>query len=67
MRILPWFVTMTLEVASGTLIPAARKVRPMTESGIPHVFPRKKKFTMCDIFLLISYPLYNIVQIELLK
>lgn len=35
----PWFVTMTLETASGTLVPAARNVSPITESGISIVSP----------------------------
>jgi len=30
---------MTLDTASGTLIPAARKVKPMIESGILKVSP----------------------------
>lgn len=30
---------MTLDTASGTLVPAAKKVIPMTESGIRSVWP----------------------------
>lgn len=37
----PWFVTMTLDTASGILVPAAKKVRPITESGISNVSPIK--------------------------
>jgi len=33
---------MTLETASGTLVPAARKVIPMTLSGILRVSPETK-------------------------
>ena len=36
---LPWLVTITLDVASGTLIPAARNVKPITESGMVIVSP----------------------------
>lgn len=32
---------MTLEVASGTLIPAARNVNPITESGMDIVLPER--------------------------
>lgn len=32
-------MTITLETASGTLVPAARNVRPITESGISSVSP----------------------------
>lgn len=39
----PWFVTITLETASGTLVPAAKNVRPITESGMLMVSPRRKK------------------------
>lgn len=38
---LPCFATITLETASGTLVPAARKVIPITESGIFNVSPEK--------------------------
>lgn len=34
---------MTLETASGTLVPAAKKVIPITESGIFSVSPVKRK------------------------
>jgi hypothetical protein len=30
---------MRLEKTSGTEVPTARKVRPITESGIPKVYP----------------------------
>jgi hypothetical protein len=40
---LPLFVTITLETASGMLIPAAKNVRPITESGIFRVSPAKVK------------------------
>lgn len=43
---LPCLATMTLETASGTLVPAARKVIPMTLSGILRVSP----ITANDIF-----------------
>ena len=36
---LPCLATMTLETASGTLVPAARNVIPITESGIFNVSP----------------------------
>lgn len=32
---------MTLETASGTLVPAAKNVNPITESGIFKVSPKK--------------------------
>lgn len=35
----PWLVTITLDTASGTLVPAARKVKPITESGMFNVSP----------------------------
>lgn len=35
----PCFATITLETASGTLVPAARNVIPITESGIFSVSP----------------------------
>lgn len=38
---LPCLVTITLETASGTLVPAAKKVKPITESGISNVSPEK--------------------------
>lgn len=36
---IPWFVTITLDTASGTLVPAAKNVKPITESGISNVSP----------------------------
>jgi len=39
---LPCFATITLETASGTLVPAAKKVIPITESGIRSVSPKNK-------------------------
>lgn len=36
---LPCFATITLETASGTDVPAAKKVMPITESGIRRVSP----------------------------
>lgn len=41
--IIPCFATITLDTASGTLVPAARKVMPITESGIFSVSPEEKK------------------------
>lgn len=38
-RYVPCFATITLDTASGTLVPAARKVMPITESGILSVSP----------------------------
>jgi hypothetical protein len=38
---LPCLATITLETASGTLVPAARNVIPITESGIFNVSPEK--------------------------
>lgn len=35
----PWRATITEERRSGTLVPAARKVRPMRMSGIPRAAP----------------------------
>ena len=37
----PWpcFDTMREEMTSGMLVPTARKVRPITESGMLHVYP----------------------------
>lgn len=35
----PWFVTITLEMASGKLVPAAKNVNPITESGMFIVSP----------------------------
>lgn len=40
---LPLFATITLDTASGTLVPAARNVMPITESGIFSVSPRMKQ------------------------
>jgi hypothetical protein len=40
---LPWLVTITLETASGILIPAAKNVRPITESGIFKVSPAREE------------------------
>lgn len=39
MEIIPCFATITLETASGTLVPAAKNVIPITESGIFKVSP----------------------------
>lgn len=39
----PCLATMTLETASGTLVPAAKNVIPITESGIFNVSPNYKK------------------------
>lgn len=39
---LPCLATITLETASGTLVPAARNVIPITESGIFNVSPIEK-------------------------
>jgi hypothetical protein len=41
---LPWLVTITLETASGILIPAAKNVRPITESGIFKVSPAREEY-----------------------
>jgi len=41
---IPCFATITLDTASGTLVPAARKVMPITESGIFSVSPKRTKF-----------------------
>lgn len=41
---LPFFATMTLETASGTEVPAAKKVIPITESGIINVSPIKEEY-----------------------
>jgi hypothetical protein len=38
---------MTLETASGTLVPAARKVIPMTLSGILRVSPETDRENQC--------------------
>lgn len=35
----PWLVTITLLTASGMLVPAAKNVNPMTESGMRSVSP----------------------------
>lgn len=40
--LLPCFATITLETASGTLVPAAKNVMPITESGIFNVSPREQ-------------------------
>jgi len=40
---LPWLVTIILETASGILIPAAKNVRPSTESGIFSVSPASEE------------------------
>lgn len=40
----PWLVTITLETASGTLVPAARNVSPITESGMLIVSPGNKDY-----------------------
>lgn len=44
--ILPCFVTITLETASGTLVPAARNVIPMTLSGMRNVSPEEKSLCL---------------------
>lgn len=38
--LLPCLATITLETASGTLVPAAKNVMPITESGIFNVSPK---------------------------
>lgn len=38
-KLAPCFATITLDTASGTDVPAARKVIPITESGIINVSP----------------------------
>jgi hypothetical protein len=40
---LPLLATITLETASGMLMPAAKNVRPITESGIFRVSPAREK------------------------
>lgn len=40
---LPCLATITLDTASGTLVPAARNVMPITESGIFNVSPANKR------------------------
>lgn len=55
---LPWFVTITLETASGTLVPAAKNVKPMTESGIFNVSPEKTNclyFFSSNYYLIVTY------------
>lgn len=42
-KYIPCFATITLDTASGTLVPAARKVMPITESGIFSVSPERNK------------------------
>ena len=47
-RLVPCLATMTLAIASGILVPAARKVIPITLSGIDNAYPiyvtlKKKK------------------------
>lgn len=37
---LPCLATMTLDTASGTLVPAAKNVIPITESGMFNVLPK---------------------------
>lgn len=39
---IPCLATMTLDTASGTLVPAAKNVIPITESGIFSVSPMVK-------------------------
>ena len=39
----PWFVTITLDTASGKDVPAARNVKPITESGTLAVSPGVKQ------------------------
>lgn len=38
----PWLVTITLDTASGKDVPAARNVKPITESGTLAVSPDEK-------------------------
>jgi len=45
-RKLPCLATITLETASGTLVPAAKNVIPITESGIFKVSPKKFSFLL---------------------
>ena len=40
---LPFRATIRLAMASGTLVPKARNVSPMTVSGIPNVSPVEKQ------------------------
>lgn len=48
---IPCFATITLETASGTLVPAAKNVMPITESGIFNVSPEKMEniFEFCSL------------------
>lgn len=43
LKSLPFRATSTLATVSGTLVPAASNVRPMTDSGIPSVSPAVEK------------------------
>lgn len=43
---------MTLDTASGTLVPAAKKVKPITESGMLMVSPREKKIMIVNLLLI---------------
>lgn len=51
--IAPWpcFVTMTLDTASGTLVPAAKNVKPIIESGMFAVSPGNINFFLLLLFL----------------
>lgn len=53
----PCFATITLETASGTLVPAARNVIPITESGIFNVSPENSvvKIMWNLSYLVVSY------------
>lgn len=41
---LPNLATITLDTASGTLVPAAKNVSPITESGMFKVSPERRKY-----------------------
>lgn len=58
---LPCFATITLDTASGTLVPAAKNVIPITESGIFRVSPVKKECKNNYIFS----ELYSTIDIHL--
>jgi len=52
----PCLATITLETASGTLVPAARNVIPITESGIFRVSPEEyqKKFISISVHFFVK-------------
>lgn len=60
----PWFVTITLETASGKLVPAAKNVSPITESGTLAVSPNLMCNRSSNKLVSLQYKIYKNILIK---